>query len=48
VWRGPHQPFVEAEGARQVDQAASATAPPRGMIESPKTVTISDPPRSGR
>src|ERR1700688_521252 len=39
---------LSPKGAARAMRLPRATAPPRGMIESPKTVTMSEPPRSGR
>src|ERR1700737_1700078 len=39
---------LSPNGAARAIRLPSATAPPRGMIESPKIVTMSEPPRSGR
>src|SRR5271170_2772981 len=36
------------KGAARVIKLPRATAPPRGMMASPKRVTMSEPPRSGR
>src|SRR5258705_759189 len=39
---------LSPKGAARAIRLPRATAPPRGMIESPKMVTMSEPPRSGR
>src|ERR1700730_15392704 len=39
---------LSPKGAANAIRLPKATAPPRGMIESPKMVTMSEPPRSGR
>ncbi len=45
---GANEALVEAERRRESIKLPRAMVPPRGMIESPKMVTISDPARSGR
>src|SRR5258708_1375594 len=39
---------LSPKGAARAIRLPRATAPPRGMIESPNMVTMSEPPRSGR